>query len=121
MKLRYHCVHTILQEGGARGLYRGFSASLLAVPVVYGIKFYIYDWLTASTVDRRRSEPLSASGLAYMSACGAVAATVGVTVIHPLDVARRRMQLARLTPDTEKFGLVTTFDISVLHNECITM
>ena len=86
-------------------MYRGFSASLLAVPVVYGIKFYIYDWLTASTtVDRRRSEPLSASGLAYMSVCGAVAATVGVTVIHPLDVARRRMQLARLTPDTEKFG-----------------
>ena len=93
-----------LQEGGARGLYRGFSASLLAVPVVYGIKFYIYDWLTTTTVDRRRNEPLSASGLAYMSACGAVAATVGVTVIHPLDVARRRMQLARLTPDTEKFG-----------------
>ena len=98
-------MYCILQEGGARGLYRGFSASLLAVPVVYGIKFYIYDWLTASTtVDRRRSEPLSASGLAYMSACGAVAATVGVTVIHPLDVARRRMQLARLTPDTERFG-----------------
>ena len=40
----------------------------------------------------------------YMSGCGAVAATAAVTVIHPLDVARRRMQLARLTPDTEKFG-----------------
>ena len=71
---------------------------------MYGVKFYIFDRLSASTVDRKGREPLSASGLMYMSGCGAVAATAAVTVIHPLDVARRRMQLARLTPDTEKFG-----------------
>lgn len=99
------------EEGGLRGLYRGFSASLLAVPVMYGVKFYIFDRLSASTVDRKGREPLSASGLARMSACGAVAATVAVTVVHPLDVARRRMQLSRLTPDTEKFGknIMSTF------------
>ena len=86
-----------------RGLYRGFSASLLAVPVAYGIKFYIFDWLTSSA-SAAAPQRLSLSGLAYKAACGAVAATAAVTVIHPLDVARRRMQLARLTPDTAKFG-----------------
>ena len=91
-----------MQEGGARGLYRGFSASLLAVPVAYGIKFYIFDWLTAAS--SAAPQRLSLSGLGHKAACGAVAATAAVTVIHPLDVARRRMQLARLTPDTAKFG-----------------
>ena len=36
--------------------------------------------------------------------CGGVAGAVAQSVSYPLDVTRRRMQLAMMNPDTHKFG-----------------
>ncbi len=36
--------------------------------------------------------------------CGGLSGAVAQTFSYPLDVARRRMQLAMLHPDTEKFA-----------------
>lgn len=38
--------------------------------------------------------------------CGGLAGAVAQSVSYPLDVTRRRMQLALMSPATEKFGLV---------------
>ena len=43
--------------------------------------------------------------------CGGVAGAVGQTAAYPLDVTRRRMQLAKMVPETSRFssaGLVRT-------------
>jgi hypothetical protein len=75
--------------------------SFLAVPIAYGVKFFVYDFLLDNSA-RLQSDWIP--NLAFHSLCGAAGATVAVTAIHPFDVARRRMQLARLAPETEKFG-----------------
>lgn len=36
--------------------------------------------------------------------CGGLAGAVAQSVSYPLDVTRRRMQLALMNPHTEKFG-----------------
>lgn len=36
--------------------------------------------------------------------CGGLAGAVAQSVSYPLDVTRRRMQLAMMNPDTRKFG-----------------
>ncbi len=95
------CSHS--QEGGLRGLYKGYSASFVAVPIAYGVKFFLQDRLAAACFSYMTpSSPIPRP--AVHSASGAAAATVAVTIVHPFDVVRRRMQLARLSQDTEKFG-----------------
>jgi len=36
--------------------------------------------------------------------CGGLAGAVAQSVSYPLDVTRRRMQLAMMNPETRKFG-----------------
>lgn len=38
--------------------------------------------------------------------CGGIAGAVAQSFSYPLDVTRRRMQLAMMNPDTHKFGYV---------------
>ena len=45
--------------------------------------------------------------------CGGVAGAVAQTLSYPLDVTRRRMQLAMMNPETAKFGYVTVLCIPV--------
>lgn len=45
--------------------------------------------------------------------CGGFAGAVAQSISYPLDVTRRRMQLAMMTPETAKFGWV---HISVNYN-----
>lgn len=40
--------------------------------------------------------------------CGGFAGAIAQSFSYPLDVTRRRMQLAMMNPDTHKFGLVFT-------------
>lgn len=38
--------------------------------------------------------------------CGGLAGAVAQSFSYPMDVTRRRMQLAMMTPETHKFGYV---------------
>ena len=36
--------------------------------------------------------------------CGGISGAMGQTIAYPLDVIRRRMQLAMMEPETQRFG-----------------
>lgn len=105
-------VHAFKNEGGIKALYRGLSATLIAI-----IPFTACNWYTVDSakrlalqhypqvfgkVDQKTGEHTlktqSRLLFASMSAAGAG------FLIYPLDVARKRMQLAMLSPDTAKFS-----------------
>ncbi|PNW76335.1 hypothetical protein CHLRE_12g548152v5 [Chlamydomonas reinhardtii] len=103
-------VHTYTHEGVA-GLYRGLAPTLYGILPYAGLKFYVYaslknwykDSISASSSGAAggASKGSSASGgagerlpLPVMLAFGGVSGLLAQTVTYPLDVVRRRMQVA---------------------------
>ncbi|XP_058100231.1 mitochondrial adenine nucleotide transporter ADNT1-like [Magnolia sinica] len=92
----FHALTTVLREEGPRALYKGWLPSVIGVIPYVGLNFAAYeslkDWLI-------KTKPLglvedNELGVVTRLACGAAAGTVGQTVAYPLDVIRRRMQMA---------------------------
>jgi len=108
-------------EGGAGGLYRGLGATLLQVVPTLGLNFGLYE--TSKAVLRRRRDEAAAAEAAEGArsggggggggqrgggegggvapppaaatlACGCLSGFVTATATFPLDVVRRRMQVA---------------------------
>jgi solute carrier family 25 protein 16 len=52
-----------------------------------GLKFFMYERLKASLPEESQNSVLS------KLACGAIAGLTGQTIIYPLDVVRRQMQV----------------------------
>lgn len=105
-------VHAFKNEGGTKALYRGMSATLIAMIPYNACNFYTVDSSKRIALQRNpqmfgRVDPKTGevtlktqSRLLFAAMSAAVANTVG----YPLDVARRRMQLALLSSDTAKFS-----------------
>lgn len=91
-----------LKESGFRGLYRGVGPTLYGMLPYAGLKFYIYEKLKSSLPSECQSSIFS------KLACGAVAGLTGQTIIYPLDVVRRQMQVQ--SPDFLKQGYSSTLD-----------
>lgn len=78
------------EEGGIRGLYRGCVPTSVGVAPYVALNFFFYE------VARKRITPPDGgdpSALAKL-ACGALAGSISQTLTYPLDVLRRRMQVA---------------------------
>jgi len=84
-----HSFRDILNEGGWRGLYRGLRPTLTAVVPFIAIQNASIDILR----DKAMSEGLPA-GQSLLIGVGAVAGIAAQAVVYPLDVLRRRVQLA---------------------------
>lgn len=105
-------VHAFKNEGGIKALYRGMSATLIAMIPYNACNFYTVDSSKRLALQSHphifgRIDPKTGevtlktqSRLLFAAMSAAVANTVG----YPLDVARRRMQLALLSSDTAKFS-----------------
>lgn len=99
-------------EGGIKALYRGMSATLIAMIPYNACNFYTVDSSKRVALknyphifgkkDPRTGEITlkTQSRLLFAAISAAIANTVG----YPLDVTRRRMQLALLSSDTAKFS-----------------
>eukprot|EP00250_Pteridium_aquilinum_P031780 c44251_g1_i1 orf=513-1532(+) len=90
------------KESGFRGLYRGVGATLYGMLPYAGLKFYIYEKLKASLPSELQSSIFS------KLVCGAVAGVTGQTIIYPLDVVRRQMQVQ--LPNSTHQGYSSTLD-----------
>ncbi|KAA3460104.1 mitochondrial adenine nucleotide transporter ADNT1-like isoform X1 [Gossypium australe] len=92
----FHALTTVLREEGPRALYKGWLPSVIGVVPYVGLNFAVYeslkDWLIKSRPFGLVED--SELGVTTKLACGAAAGTVGQTVAYPLDVIRRRMQMA---------------------------
>ena len=75
------------QKGGVRGLYRGLCPTLYGNLPYVGLKFFLYEMLKGH-LPNEWEQSLSAK-----LACGAAAGVTSQTIIYPLDVVRRQMQV----------------------------
>nr|BAN21060.1 mitochondrial uncoupling protein, putative [Riptortus pedestris] len=101
------------EEGGVRGLYRGFLPTLCGMIPYAGFSFYCFEMFKlfsmkyipelTCTPSSRNTGGLALSIPAKLM-CGGFAGAVAQSISYPLDVTRRRMQLAMMSPETYKFG-----------------
>lgn len=85
----WHALHTIRKEEGIFGLYKGLRATLLSVGPNIAISFSVYETLRSQWQLQRPQDSMALVSLA----CGSVSGIASSTVIFPLDLVRRRMQL----------------------------
>ncbi|XP_047500935.1 graves disease carrier protein-like isoform X1 [Penaeus chinensis] len=105
---------TIFQtEGGARALYRGFTATVCGMIPYAGLSFYCFEQMkyfcmkylpeyTCSTCEKNTGGLVLSIPAKLLS--GGLAGAVAQSFSYPFDVTRRRMQLAWMTEETRKFG-----------------
>eukprot|EP00111_Clytia_hemisphaerica_P004439 TCONS_00012687-protein len=79
----------ITAEEGYQGLYKGLRPSLVSIAPFLGLQQCSYDVLKLYAVKR-----YSESHTTFLM-CGAFAGMFAQTVVHPLDVIRRRIQVER--------------------------
>lgn len=80
---------TYSREGLFSGFYKGGLTSLLGIVIYKGVGFTVYEFMKKLNKDR-----LSESLNSLHFSSGAVAGFVGQFVSYPIEVAKRRMQVA---------------------------
>ncbi|XP_067136268.1 solute carrier family 25 member 16-like [Centruroides vittatus] len=115
-------LHTLVcifkTEGGVRALYKGLSPTVIGMIPYAGLSFYVFERLKSLCLEYFPSSlgksHHSSSGLVLIIPakllCGGLAGAIAQSVSYPMDVARRRMQLSMMFPETHKFskGLFST-------------
>lgn len=79
------------EEGGIRALYRGLPATAFGVAPYVGINFAAYEALRGVI-----TPPNAPASVPRKLACGALAGSVSQTITYPMDVLRRKMQVASM-------------------------
>eukprot|EP00238_Polyblepharides_amylifera_P015334 CAMPEP_0196600282 /NCGR_PEP_ID=MMETSP1081-20130531/95306_1 /TAXON_ID=36882 /ORGANISM="Pyramimonas amylifera, Strain CCMP720" /LENGTH=273 /DNA_ID=CAMNT_0041926113 /DNA_START=666 /DNA_END=1487 /DNA_ORIENTATION=- len=105
------CASSIVRQRGIRGLYAGLTPTLLEIIPHSGFQFGAYDLfkriaLWGREMEQANESHLSPSGaltgrIVSLSsgdkfACGFAAGSVAKAVVHPLDVVKKRLQIAGL-------------------------
>lgn len=88
------------QEGGIHGLYRGLTPTALGVAPYVGINFAAYEVFRAMMAPDAEHAPSTLAKLA----CGAAAGSISQTLTYPLDVLRRKMQVASMPGMNHKYS-----------------
>lgn len=107
------------EEGGLRALYRGFVPTLMGMVPYAGLSFYCFEYLKYGCMKylpKFTCQPCrkNTGGLVLAVPgkllCGGLAGAVAQSVSYPLDVTRRRMQLAMMNPETSHYatGMLST-------------
>lgn len=109
-----HAATTMFKtEGGIRALYRGFVPTMMGMVPYAGFSFYCFEYLkficmkyVPTTLCRKCDRNTGGLVLTVPGklVCGGLAGAVAQSVSYPLDVTRRRMQLACMDAQTAKFG-----------------
>ncbi|XP_019639563.1 PREDICTED: graves disease carrier protein homolog isoform X1 [Branchiostoma belcheri] len=113
----WHTFRTIwAQEGGIMAFYRGFVPTLIGMVPYSGLSFFTFDTLKQLLLESGPAIFLQHGGEGDRAlrapvnlVLGGVAGAIAQTASYPLDVTRRRMQLAVITANADKFsGCVQT-------------
>ncbi|KAK2167597.1 hypothetical protein LSH36_26g11005 [Paralvinella palmiformis] len=103
----------ITQEGGIRALYKGIVPTMLGMAPYAGLSFYCFEVLKASLLEYfpnscGKPSPHKGDDLVLLvpakALCGGLAGALAQTVSYPLDVARRKMQLSLMLPESHRFS-----------------
>lgn len=122
-----HAASSIFKdEGGVRALYRGFVPTVCGMIPYAGFSFSSFEmlkYLCMKYLPRWTCEPCSRNtgGLVLLVPakllCGGLAGAIAQSVSYPLDVTRRRMQLAMMNPETRKFGMGMVQTMKLIYQE----
>ena len=100
-----------IKEGGIIALYRGINPALLGMIPYAGLAFYCFELCKYECVKRfpeltcyESHDGTRVLKVHFKLICGGMSGAVAQTFSYPLDVARRRMQLAMLRPETKIFA-----------------
>ncbi|XP_012215779.1 solute carrier family 25 member 16-like [Linepithema humile] len=124
--IRHAAVTMFKEEGGLRALYRGFWSNMLGMIPYAGFSFYTFDKLKylcmKSAPHYFCSEHKTNTGGLILNVpakllCGGAAGAVAHTFSYPLDVTKRRMQLAMMNPTTHKYALGMWYTIKMIYIE----
>ncbi|XP_050546340.1 solute carrier family 25 member 16-like isoform X2 [Daktulosphaira vitifoliae] len=109
-----HTAKSIVQnEGGILALYRGFVPTLCGMVPYAGITFFCFETIkkfflkTFPVLFSKQSSKDSGGVVLTVPAklvCGGLSGAFAQCVSYPLDVTRRRMQLAKMDPSNGKYG-----------------
>lgn len=105
----WHTLRTVAkEEGGIRGLYRGYVPTVLGMVPYAGVAFYTYEVLKSVLMEKESTTKLSLDGsgtvvltIPATLLCGGVAGAVAQSVSYPLDVVRRIMQVHGMIGDPQ--------------------
>ncbi|EDO31058.1 predicted protein [Nematostella vectensis] len=115
-----------VKEGGPKALYKGFVPTLLTIVPAMGIGFYMFETMKAYFLETRiaftnTNPDTLCPELSIIGGfvCGGVAGAVSQTIAYPLDVVRRRMQLAGAVPDGHKYNTCINTLVNVYKDDGI--
>ncbi|ELU15657.1 hypothetical protein CAPTEDRAFT_187133 [Capitella teleta] len=102
----------VTREGGLRALYKGIVPTMLGMAPYAGLSFYCFESLKVLLLEKFPDlcgKPCSMGDgslvliIPAKLLCGGLAGALAQTVSYPLDVARRKMQLSLMLPESHKF------------------
>lgn len=100
----YRAFITIGKMEGIRGLYRGFGLSVLQVAPLTGINFMAYKFFCNTTVNAMELQSKSEIPALVTFFNGAMAGLISKSVVYPLDLAKKRMQIQGFGEHRKNFG-----------------
>lgn len=95
---------TICRVEGYRGLYRGLGLSIIQVAPLTGINFMTYKFFCNTTVDLLELHSKSEIPALITFFNGALSGLLSKTVVYPLDLAKKRMQIQGFGDHRKNFG-----------------
>lgn len=103
-----HAVREIARDEGLRGFFRGLGPAVLQIAPFMGTFFAVYEGLSRSQAlaGGRRQIPLGGGD----AAAGALAAVAAKTVVFPLDLVRKRIQVQGPTRSRYVHKNIPTYD-----------
>ncbi|XP_076639369.1 solute carrier family 25 member 16 [Colletes latitarsis] len=115
------------EEGGIRGFYKGFWPTIFGMIPYAGFSFYSFEQLKylcmkyGSNIFCEKYDKNTGGLVLNIPAkllCGGIAGAIAQSFSYPLDVTRRRMQLAIMHPTTQKYsaGMLETIKLIYVEN-----
>ncbi|CAL5227698.1 g10706 [Coccomyxa viridis] len=86
----------VISRQGFRGLYSGLNVTLVEIIPYAALQFGLYDLFTAAAARSHSTEPGKAQQRWERFFCGLAAGMMAKLGTHPLDVAKKRFQVAGL-------------------------
>ncbi|XWS12090.1 hypothetical protein CRYUN_Cryun37aG0060400 [Craigia yunnanensis] len=102
---------TVYKEGGMCGFYRGVGPTLGGILPYNILKFYAHEEL------KRWVPKEHQSSIALNLSCGALAALFGQTVMYPMDVVRRQMQVDILQQSGARYNNTIEGLTAIIRNQ----
>ncbi|XP_071507771.1 mitochondrial thiamine pyrophosphate carrier-like [Diadema antillarum] len=109
-----HAVRSMYKEAGVRTFYRGLTPTLMQLFPQTGLQFGFYALFTKMwNSTKEKTEYTPASSIQSL-VCGGMAGVCSKSVVYPLDVFKKRLQIQGFEEARRKFGHVSRYD-GLLH------